>query len=279
MRWASDTMKSLYDGSAKDDLSSLGAKTGRESLVSSEPSTEPGVSSAVTVKLDISTCCAPMEGTSHAACTLPKGGHLAINSGILAFGEPWRFGGGEVDLDGLLFDLKHSATAGSVGTLKFNSMLQFGCCETDIARALVEATEQASWKLIAAVAPSILQVDALDLAKRGLPSLDGGPSFYAGVGDTVQGLVNNISLLKETEGSLDACARTPGLGVNVQAWVPIFCRFYTACAQAIDEAVGDLAPGEREIQSGHHPFSHSCDAMFEEIGRGEHASRRAAERT
>jgi len=204
---------------------------------------------------------------------------LRANGGILAFGEPWRFGGGEVDLDGLLFDLKHSATAGSVGTLKFNSMLQFGCCETDIARALVEATEQASWKLIAAVAPSILQVDALDLAKRGLPSLDGGPSFYAGVGDTVQGLVNNISLLKETEGSLDACARTPGLGVNVQAWVPIFCRFYTACAQAIDEAVGDLAPGEREIQSGHHPFSHSCDAMFEEIGRGEHASRRAAERT
>mmetsp|Transcript_78225 Transcript_78225/g.252961 ORF Transcript_78225/g.252961 Transcript_78225/m.252961 type:complete len:189 (-) Transcript_78225:463-1029(-) len=121
MRWASPTMKSLHD-----DLSSLGAKTGRESLVSSEPSTEPGVSSAVTVKLDISTCCAPMEGTSHAACTLPKGGHLAINSGILAFGEPWRFGGGEVDLDGLLFDLKHSATAGSVGTLKFNSMLQFG---------------------------------------------------------------------------------------------------------------------------------------------------------
>jgi len=263
MRWASPTMKSLHD-----DLSSLGAKTGRESLVGCEPLTEPGVSSAVTAKLGISTCSAPMEG-----------GHLAINSGILAFGEPWRFGGGEVDLDGLLFDLKHSATAGSVGTLKFNSMLQFGCCETDIARALVEATEQASWKLIAAVAPSILQVDALDLAKRGLPSLDGGPSFYAGVGDTVQGLVNNISLLKETEGSLDACARTPGLGVNVQAWVPIFCRFYTACAQAIDEAVGDLAPGEREIQSGHHPFSHSCDAMFEEIGRGEHASRRAAERT
>jgi len=62
MRWASDTMKSLYDGSAKDDLSSLGAKTGRESLVSSEPSTEPGVSSAVTVKLGISTCFAPMEG-------------------------------------------------------------------------------------------------------------------------------------------------------------------------------------------------------------------------
>mmetsp|Transcript_78217 Transcript_78217/g.252914 ORF Transcript_78217/g.252914 Transcript_78217/m.252914 type:complete len:296 (-) Transcript_78217:200-1087(-) len=160
-----------------------------------------------------------------------------------------------------------------------HAAVRSGCCETDIARALVEATEQASWKLIAAVAPSILQVDALDLAKRGLPSLDGGPSFYAGVGDTVQGLVNNISLLKETEGSLDACARTPGLGVNVQAWVPIFCRFYTACAQAIDEAVGNLAPGERKIQSGHHPFSHSCDAMFEEIGRGEHASRRAAERT
>mmetsp|Transcript_88009 Transcript_88009/g.284150 ORF Transcript_88009/g.284150 Transcript_88009/m.284150 type:complete len:175 (+) Transcript_88009:74-598(+) len=92
-------------------------------------------------------------------------------------------------------------------TLKFNSMLQFGCCEAEIARALVEATEQASCKFIAAVAPSILQVYALDLAKRGLPSLDGGPSFYAGVGDTVQVFVNIISLLNETEGSLDACAK------------------------------------------------------------------------